>query len=387
MRAVTRQTYKIFWLHARRYRWRLFFILFSLGTASVLEAVIPFYYKQLFDLLASTAIANRAAAVAPLMRIIITIFTLWWIVWLAYRIEIFVNGHFQPRVMADLMETAFDYLHHHSFNFFINRFTGSLVRRVNRFVDAFEAIADKMYLDMFPMMLRALLTIGVLWYWHPTIGMLMLVWLAVFLAINYFFAMYKLKYDRAAAAADTEVTGALADTVTNNVNIKIFTSFRDELARFRALTKKQFLLSRFTWRLSGVIEGAQAALMVTLEFLIMYFAIRFWSRGLLTIGDFALIQSYLIAMFRRLWDFWRVIRDIYKRLADAEEMTEILHTPHEIRDKPGARELAVPKGEVEFRAVSFSYNKTREVINDFNLAIRPGEKIGIVGPSGAGKST
>jgi len=387
MRKITKQTYKIFWLHARRYRWRLCVILFSLGIASILEAVIPFFYKRFFDLLASAGRGNHAPYVGPLMHIITIIFILWWIVWLCYRIEIFVNAYFQPRVMADLMETAFTYLHHHSFNFFINRFTGSLVRRVNRFADAFEGIADKVYLDLFPMMLRALLTIGVLWYWNRLLGILMVVWLAVFLAINYFFAMYKLKYDRAAAAADTEVTGQLADSITNNINIKIFTSFAHELKRFRALTQKQFLISRFTWRLSGVIEGTQAALMVTLEFLIMYFAIRFWSQGLLTIGDFALIQSYLIALFRRFWDFWRVIRDIHKRLADAEEFTEIYMTPHEVADKPAARKLAVADASVEFRNVSFSYNKTREVMSDFNLAIRPGEKVGLVGPSGAGKST
>lgn len=387
MRAVTKQTYRIFWEHARRYKWRLSLIIFSLGAASVLEAAIPFYYKRFFDLLASASPGNHAALVGPLMHIIIIIFLLWWIVWLCYRVEMFANASFLPRVAGDLMQTAFAYLHHHSFNFFINRFTGSLVRRVNRFVDAFEGIADKMYLDLFPMILRAMLTIGILWYWHPSLGMLMAAWLVVFLAVNYFFAMYKLKYDRATAAADTEIAGALADTITNNINIKIFTAFQDEARRFQSLVEKQRSAWTFTARLSAGIEGAQAALMVTLEFLIMYFAINFWSRGLLTIGDFALIQSYLIALFRRFWDFWRVIRDIHKRLADAEEFTEIYMTPHEVADKPAAGELTVPEGAVEFRAVSFSYNQTREVMSDFNLAIRPGEKIGLVGPSGAGKST
>ena len=397
MRKTTKQTYGVFWRHARRYPWYLATIVACLAAAVSIESVIPFFYKRFFDLLAANQIP-RPEIVGQLTTIILQVFLLWCLVWLFYRIEMFFNAYFEPRVVTDLANTCFDYLHHHAHGFFLNRFVGSLVRRVNRFSDAFEAIADKLLLDLFPMMLRALITIGVLWYWHSALGALLLVWLVVFIAVNYFFAAYKFKYDAMVAAADTEVTGHLADTITNNTTIKIFTAFKDEARRFRALTDGQRRAWTFTWRLSTGIEGVQAALMISLEFLIMFVAVRLWSRGFLTLGDFVLIQSYLIAMFRRLWDFWRVIRDIYKRLADAEEMAEILDMPHEVCDAPTARELAVAKGDVEFRGVHFTYTpapspkargytKTRDVIQDFNLVIRSGEKVGLVGPSGAGKST
>lgn len=67
--------------------------------------------------------------------------------------------------------------------------------------------------------------------------------------------------------------------------------------------------------------------MIILEFLIFYVAIRFWARGVLTIGDFILIQVYLLDIFGKLWDFGRFFRDIYRHLADSEEMVEILNTP------------------------------------------------------------
>ena len=386
MRAVTKQTYKIYWNHAWRYRLRLLVMVASLAIATAIEVIVPFYYKELFDGL-TRAGEPRAAHVAELTRIIFLIFGLWGTVWLFHRIARFLNTHFQPAVMADLSETAFGYLQHHAYGFFINRFVGSIVRRVNRFVDSFEDLADKFYWDLFPMTLRVIGILAVLLYWNRLLGALLGVWVLAFFTLNYVFATYKAKYDAQAAAADTEVTGQLADTITNNVNIKIFTAFRDELVWFRRLLEKQFLIRRFTFRLSSVIDAVQAALMMTLEFLVLYFAVRFWAEGLLTIGDFAMIQSYLIQMFRRLWDFWRVIRDIYRRLADAEEMTEFLTTPHDVRDKPAAGELAVGKGEVAFERVSFTYTKTREVIRDFNLVIRPGEKVALVGPSGAGKTT
>lgn len=386
MRRTTKQTYTIFWRHARKYSWQLGVIIACLVAAVSTESVIPFFYKRFFDVLASHQMPRPEVA-GTLTMIILQAFLLWWVVWLCYRIEMFFNAYFEPRVYTDIMDSCFDYLQHHAHGFFLNRFVGSLVRRVNRFADAFEAITDRVLLDLLPMTLRALITMGVLWYWHWFLGALMLVWLILFFGANYCFALYKLKYDVIDAAADTEVSGRLADTITNNVNIKVFTAFGDEMRGFQDLTEKKRRAWMFTWRLSAGIEGAQAAFMITLEFLIMYVAIRLWNQGILTLGDFALIQGYLVAMFRRLWDFWRVLRDIYKRLADAEEMTEILETPHGVRDRAGAHELVVDKGAVEFRDVSFTYTKTRNVITDLNLDIKPGEKVGLVGPSGAGKST
>lgn len=387
MRKTTKQTLTIFWRHTRRYPWHLTVIVISLAGATAVESIIPFFYKRFFDLLAAHTVAPSFAVAAQLTTIVFHVFLLWGVVWTFYRIERFLNGYFQPRVYTDIMDTCFDYLHHHAHGFFIDRFVGSLVRRANRFADAFEAIADRIMLDLLPMLLRALITAAVLWYWSPLLGTLVLVWLIVFLAVNYFFALYKVKYDAIDAAADTEISGRLADTMTNNVNIKVFTAFGDEMRSFRRLTEKKRRTWMSTWRLSGVIEAVQGAFMIALEFLIMYVAVRLWSRGLLTLGDFALIQGYLVAMFRRLWEFWRVIRDIYRRIADAEEMTEILEMPHEVRDALRAGELAVVKGEVDFRGVHFTYTKTRDVIRDLNLKIKSGEKVGLVGPSGAGKST
>lgn len=357
-----------------------------LAGAVIVEAAVPFFYKRFFDTLAGAGVPDAAAA-GRLIAIVVRIFILWGAVWLFYRIQMFSNAYFQPRVVTDLVNTCFDYLHHHSYAFFVNRFVGSLVRRVSRFADGFEVIADKILLDLFPMTLRAMITVAVLWYWHGALGAVLLLWLVVFVAANYIFATYKFKYDAAVAEADTETTARLADTITNNANVKIFTAFGDEMRGFRALTERLRGAWVFALRLSAVVEGAQAALMITLEFVVMYIAVRLWSRGLLTLGDFALIQGYLLALFRRLWDFWRVIRDIYKRLADAEEMTQILNMPHDVRDIPAARELDVPRGEIAFRDVRFSYTRTRDVIRGFDALIAPGEKVGFVGPSGAGKST
>lgn len=354
--------------------------------ATVLSAIIPLYYKQFFDTL-SVAALKDSGVIAHLTSIILFILILQTIVWLFYRVSFFSTSYFQTIVMTDLTNTSFEYLHQHSYRFFTNKFVGALVRKVNRLVDAFERIADRFYWDLMPLMVRLGVIFVVLWYRNEILAYILLAWTLFYMSINYAFTIFKLKYDEISASINTEVNARLADTVTNNINIKIFSALGNELAGFRGLTEEQRKMNQFTWNLSGYMEAIQGVFMIGLEFIIFYFAIRFWSQGLLTIGDFVLIQYYLIQIFSHLWDFGRVFRDIYKHLADAEEMTEILNEPHEIQDKPTAKELSAYKGEIIFENVNFTYTKTRSIIKNFNLHILPGQRVGIVGPSGAGKST
>ncbi|MBT3538673.1 ABC transporter ATP-binding protein [Candidatus Parcubacteria bacterium] len=127
--------------------------------------------------------------------------------------------------------------------------------------------------------------------------------------------------------------------------------------------------------------------MIFLEVGIFYVAISLWKDGILTIGDFVLIQAYLLRVFMKLWDVGRIIRRFYEHLADAEEMTEILDEPHGITDTKTAKPLEVTKGEITFKDVNFAYNQTRRVIHKLNTTIKAHQKIALVGPSGAGKTT
>jgi len=139
--------------------------------------------------------------------------------------------------------------------------------------------------------------------------------------------------------------------------------------------------------LMEIFFAVNSFLMVGLEIGVMYCALLLWQKNLLTIGDFALIQAYIITMMQNVWQFGHLIQKTYGDFANAEEMTEIFETPHEIVDAKNAKILALEKGKIEFKEVDFCYNKTRYVLRGFNLTIKPKEKIALVGPSGAGKST
>ena len=120
---------------------------------------------------------------------------------------------------------------------------------------------------------------------------------------------------------------------------------------------------------------------------LMYVAVRLWLLGTVTVGDFVLVQSYLITSMGQLWGFNRVIRSLYESVADAGEMVEIINAPYEVADPEKPIPLSVTKGAITFTDAAFSFKGVRPLIGGFTLSITGGERIALVGHSGAGKTT
>ena len=381
----TKYTIGYFLGHIKRHKALVTVSLISMVFYIGFELLSPYFYKVFFDTI--TGQDDVSSIASELLKIILIIAGVNLSCIFFRRLGDYINIPLYSSIMADIYHECFEYLHKHSYNFFNNNFTGSLVKRINRMVSAFEVISDRLYYDFFPLIIRIIIIFSVLLWIRPMVGIIMLVWTIIFLTLNYFFTLYKWKFDIERAKADTAVTGVLADTITNNANVKMFASLDFEMKNFVSVTGDWVRKMVRTWKMDFVASAVQALAMAVLEFLVFYFAIGYWKKGLLTPGDFVWMQTYLLNLFGGLWNFGRVVRDLYSRFADADEMTEILNKKHEVRDVPHAKEIKVTQGQIEFRNVIFSYHDEGSVIKDMNLKIKSGEKVALIGPSGGGKST
>lgn len=384
MGSNTKQTIKFFLSHSWRYKYQMITVISTVILASVSNLILPFYYKEFFDGLSLGVSAENINRLIGILYWVLAVNFFGWVMW---RIATFTANTFESRVMADLSNFCYQNLFKHSFNFFNNNFVGSLTKKVRYFHRSYEIVADTFLWNILRMILIISIVSFVLTWRNYWLGLLVIAWLFIFLSVNFFFTLYKLKYDIKRSEAETEVTAYLADTVTNNNTVKLFNGYQREVNGFGAVIENLRKLRRFTWDLDAIFEAVQGFLMISFEVGIFFLALHLWGKGLLTLGDFVLIQTYVIALFEKIWDFGKVIRRLYEALADADEMTDILLHPFEIKDAPNAKKLKVEKGEIEFAGVDFYYHQGRKVLNQFNLKIKPREHIALIGPSGAGKTT
>ncbi len=374
-----------FWQGMRSFK-LAYFITLILFIIAALDAVIaPIFYKKFLDAL-STA-TDKQAVLPELMGYIYIILFLGIINWVAFRIASLVYNIVEAKVMAKLRQRSFDYLMEHSYTFFANNFTGSLSQRVNRFARAFENFTDTIAWSFIPLFVNIVGVTIVLYFVNPIISLVIVGLVAVFVIFNLLFSRWKVKYDIQLAEADTKTTGRLSDSISNQNNVQLFTNYKYESTAFKKITEDQAKISYFTWNLGSVVDAVQAGTLIVAEFAIFYYGIRFWQDGLITLGTFILIQSYFLTLATRLWDFGRIVRHLYQAFADGKEMVEIMDRPHDIKDIPQAKKLKIESGEVVYQDVGFSFNATREVIQNLDLTIKAGEKVALIGPSGAGKST
>jgi len=383
LQSLTRQTLKIFWQHAKRYTWMPYTLFFFMLVAIVLRDIQPIYFGKIIDALATGSPGAADSAIKILLILLVISF----VRFVSRRGVEFINNYFQPRIMADLMQTCYEHLQRHSIGFFSSTFVGSLVTKVKRYERSFEQLADQSLFHM-GRTLIGFSTIVIILMWRNWIaGTVMLAWSISYMLIAYKFTMYKMPYDLKRAAADTETTAQLADTISNNFNIKIFSNYQTEFKRFFRVLTSQFKARKKSLDIAAIGESFNHVYMILFEVGFLYLSIKLWQGGLFTVGDIVLVLTFILRLFDQLWDLGKHIRVVYEAIADANEMTEILLSEHEIKDESNAKTLIVKNGVINFQNVNFGYHEGLEILSGFNLAIKAGEKVALVGPSGGGKST
>src|SRR3989338_7191827 len=336
-----RSVFGVYAAHTLRHPWLFFTIVVCGLIMQATYLVAPLYLREFINILATGT--PTEAAVHSLFIILTTIVVVWFVDWVTHRLSRF----------SKVYEMLFDAL--------INNFAPTLL-----FIGG---------------------AIVILFIRNHTLGTILAVWAVLFFSFQVYVARMRQPIRTARAAAESRITGNLADAISNQSTVTLFSGGKHEAMRFFATVQEWAALAKRAWLADAWIWMGIGLLMIAVQTALLYVGIELWQQGLFTAGDFILIQAYLITAFQRLEKINRDLRRVHDAYSDAQEMIDILDTPHEVQDIEGAKPLSVSSGQIEFKDVSFYYHEDHNIFDHFNLPIRPGEKVALVGKSGAGKST
>jgi len=353
--------------------------------ADIISVFVPYFYKNFFNILESTGLKSDLAN--NLIQTIIIIAVFHFFGWLFFRAGFFMANYVEANVMSNLKQNSFSYLIKHSHNFFTNSFTGGLVQKVNRQARSFERLFDTFIFNLAPLVITVVGAVAITFFTSKFLSLIILCWVIIYFSSSFIFFKWRMKYNVEIAEADSETTALLADNISNSQTISLFNGYKKETGAYTEATNRQANLTIKTWNYAGIYESVQLFFVYLIEFVIFYYAIRYWQVDRLSIGGIVMIQIYVVSLSSQLWTINMILRNAFESVADSKQMTEIMLIPHEVQNSHSAKDMKISKGEIEFKNVTFNFNETRTVLDKVNCLIKSGEKVAVVGPSGAGKTT
>jgi ATP-binding cassette, subfamily B, heavy metal transporter len=364
-------------------RVRVVLAVLCLVAGKLVNITVPFLYKHAVDDLSPA----HAVAAVPIALIV------------AYGAARVMSQGFNElrnavfarvaqRAVRKIGLAAFRHVHALSLRFHLERRTGGLARAVERGTAGIDFLLSFMLFNVAPTFVEIFIVCGILWRLYDW-EFAAVVFTTIVLYIAYTFSVtdWRVRFRREMNDRNTEANTKSVDSMLNFETVKYFANEEHEARRYdRALRAYENAAVRSEVTLT-LLNLGQGLVIATGLVLVMILAGEGVAAGTMTVGDFVLVNAYLIQLYTPLNFLGMVYRNIKQALTDLEQMTMLLAVRPEIADRPAAPALIVRRGAVAFRQVDFRYDPRRAILEGVDFRVPPGATVAIVGPSGAGKST
>ena len=360
------------------------------GIVALIEAALFYYVGRLVDILDAShqsagwggLLSAHGAEMALMVAVVL--FVRFAISWLAAAVEEqSVTIGFYNLVRWQ----SYAYVVRQSLSFFQNDFSGAIAAKVwqsGAAVGDFMVSLLQIAWYVFVFALTALALVGAL-DWR--LGLAMLVWIVLFSAMALYYVPRMRRASAAVAESASGLTGRIVDSYANIQTLKLFGTVAGDDAFVRSGYDGFIETVR---KLARVLVSVRTSMALLTGGVIIGFGalcIELWLEHVVTVGGVALTMGLVLRLYNMLGRLMNQLNGLMRNYGTAQNSAELIGRPLGLVDAPDARPLAVTRAAVSFEHVSFHYGRPGGIIEDFNLEIKAGERVGVVGRSGAGKST
>lgn len=371
----------------KRYWFRLLLIQFLFFAWSIDQTIFPLLFGKIIDGF-SSYVGDRQDAWSVLKGPILAAIALWIGVEVAFRCGGLLMSVVFPSLCRDIRMYIFSHMLNQSHAYFSTHFAGQISTKISDMVDNLNHIIQLVMTLFVPAFVTVAIASFIFYQLSPFFASLLIGWALVHIGVGIAYSFRCSHYSHLHSETRSRLNGRIVDSLTNYFAVKIFANKPFELKYVGALQAQEVREDR---RQLVYIEKVRAILGV-LSFFgpalgLNGYAYYSWMHNSITVGDIVLIFNTSWSITMTLWITSIELPHFFKEIGICKQALSLLKAPVKVVDVPGAKDIVVKEGKIQFQKVHFRYGEAASLFTNKSVLIQPGQKIGLVGYSGSGKST
>ncbi len=364
------------------------FIIITLASLvnAISSTVWPYVTGNLVDAFVEYS-GNMEDAFSALKKPILIAFCFWIFIELLSRVRGFSLSYVMPKFQAAIRLSAFKYVSQHSHSYFVSNYVGGIANRISDLPRGAQMVVDVLITIFLPVLVAIILSCSFFFAVNPYLCLILSSWLGLHLILLSLMCSQAAKRSRVQSEARTYLQGKIVDSISNHLNVKLFTRHKHEEEKIHEISEDEKNKLESTLQYLEIIKLILGSIGIVWMVVLFTTTFKFWNSGIITIGEVVLVINSTLNLMAQMGVAAEEMTYLIREIGVCQQALKIFQDPITVADMPNASKLKISKGDIQFENVTFKYRHNENMFFNQSLTIFGGQKVGLVGFSGSGKTT